>query len=57
MEEQLQMYAACLSRLEHIRDLDQTKVLGLADHLRNQPGQKEVFLFYQREYRDNGHEK
>ncbi|MBP1659471.1 MAG: hypothetical protein H6P95_663, partial [Candidatus Aminicenantes bacterium] len=50
MEEQLQMYAACLSRLEHIRDLDQTKVLGLADHLRNQPGQKEVFLFYQREY-------
>jgi hypothetical protein len=40
MEEQLQMYAACLSRLEHIRDLDQTKVLGLAEHLRNQPGQK-----------------
>jgi hypothetical protein len=50
MEEQLQMYAACLSRLEHIRDLDQAKVLGLADHLRNQTGQKEVFLFYQREY-------
>ncbi len=50
MEEQLQMYAACLSRLENIRDLDQAKVLGLADHLRNQTGQKEVFLFYQREY-------
>jgi len=50
MEEQLQMYAACLSRLENIRDLDQAKVLGLADHLRNQAGQKEVFLFYQREY-------
>jgi hypothetical protein len=50
MEEQLQMYAACLSRLENIRDLDQAKVLGLADHLRNQTGQKEIFMFYQREY-------
>jgi hypothetical protein len=50
MEEQLQMYAHCLSRLEHIRDLDQAKVHGLADHLRGQTGQKEVFLFYQREY-------
>jgi hypothetical protein len=50
MEEQLQMYAHCLSRLEHLRDLDQGKVHGLADHLRGQTGQKEVFLFYQREY-------
>jgi hypothetical protein len=50
MEEQLQMYAACLSRLENIRDLDEAKVLGLADHLRDQTGQKEIFMFYQREY-------
>ena len=44
------MYAACLGRLEHMRDLDQTRVFGLADHLRRQSGQKEVFLFYQREF-------
>jgi hypothetical protein len=50
IEEHLQMYAACLSRLEHMRNLDQTRVFGLADHLRRQTGQKEVFLFYQREF-------
>jgi hypothetical protein len=50
IEEHLQIYAACLSRLEHMRDLDQTRVFGLADHLRRQSGQKEVFIFYQREF-------
>lgn len=49
-EELLQLYSSCLSRLEHVRDLDQAKVYGLADHLRAQTGQKEVFLFYQREF-------
>lgn len=50
VEEQLQMYAACLSRLENIRQVDQIRVAGLADHLKKQSGQKEVFLFYQREF-------
>jgi hypothetical protein len=50
IEELLQLYANCLSRLEHIRDLDESKVRGLADHLRGQTGQKEIFLFYQREF-------
>jgi hypothetical protein len=50
IEELLQLYANCLSRLEHIRDLDEAKVRGLADHLRAQTGQKEIFLFYQREF-------
>jgi hypothetical protein len=50
IEELLQLYANCLSRLEHIRDLDEAKVKGLADHLRGQTGQKEIFLFYQREF-------
>lgn len=50
MEEQLQMYAACLSRLESMRSIDEARVTGLADHLRSQSGQKEVFLFYQREF-------
>lgn len=50
MEEQLQLYAVTLSRLENVRDLDQTRVDRLADYLREQTGQKEVFLFYQREF-------
>ncbi|MCU0244185.1 MAG: hypothetical protein MUE80_05495 [Acidobacteria bacterium] len=50
MEEQLQLYAATLSRLENVRSLDQTRVDRLAEYLREQTGQKEVFLFYQREF-------
>jgi hypothetical protein len=50
MEELLQLYASCLNKLEHIRNLDQVKLTGLADHLRAQTGQKEIFLFYQREF-------
>lgn len=50
VEEQLQLYADCLGRLEHIRKLDTVQVDGLASFVRDQPGQKEIFLFYQREY-------
>jgi hypothetical protein len=50
IEEQLQMYAACLSRLENLRHVDRARIAGLADHLRGQTGQKEIFLFYQREF-------
>jgi len=50
IEEQLQMYAACLSRLENLRHVDRSRIAGLADHLRGQTGQKEIFLFYQREF-------
>ncbi|OGD16029.1 MAG: hypothetical protein A2V76_07815 [Candidatus Aminicenantes bacterium RBG_16_63_14] len=50
VEEQLQMYAACLSRLENLRQVDQAQVAGLADHLRGLAGRKEVFLFTQREF-------
>jgi VWFA-related protein len=50
VEEQLQSYADCLSRLESIRSVDQVRVNALADYLRNQSGQKEMFLFYQREF-------
>jgi len=50
IEEQLQLYTACLNRLENIRHVDQARVAGFADHLRGQSGQKEVFLFYQREF-------
>jgi hypothetical protein len=50
MEEQLQLYAAGLSRLENLRHLDHSRVNLLAEHVRNQTGQKEIFLFYQREF-------
>jgi VWFA-related protein len=50
VEEQLQMYASCLSRLEKMRQVDQAKISALADHLRGQSGRKEIFLFYQREF-------
>jgi hypothetical protein len=50
VEEQLQMYAACLSRLEAMRQVDQAQVFGLAERLRGQAGRKEIFLFYQREF-------
>ncbi|MBE3108932.1 MAG: hypothetical protein IMZ46_00215 [Acidobacteria bacterium] len=50
VEEQLQMYAACLSRLENLRQVDKAQVAAFADHLHGQSGQKEIFLFYQREF-------
>lgn len=50
MEEQLQFYAASLSRLENLRSLDLSRVNLLANHLKDQTGQKEIYLFYQREF-------
>jgi hypothetical protein len=50
VEEQLQSYADGLSRLESIRSVDQVRVNDLAEYLRHQSGQKEMFLFYQREF-------
>jgi len=50
VEEQLQMYAGCLSRLENMRQVDQAQFSAFADRLSAQPGRKEIFLFYQREY-------
>jgi hypothetical protein len=50
VEEQIEMYATCLSRLESMRQVDKAQVAALADHLRGQSGRKEVFLFYQREF-------
>ena len=49
--EQLTMaYAACISRLENLRKVDQLQLLDFAKFLKNLEGQKYVFLFYQREF-------
>jgi len=43
-------YEEILIRLESIRNVDQKRLLDFANYLKDQPGQKYVFLFYQREF-------
>jgi VWFA-related protein len=50
LEELCATYAACLSRLENLRKVDQLQLLDFAKFLKNMEGQKYVFLFYQREF-------
>jgi len=52
-EEQLQNYAASLSRFESLRQVDEKKFLEFARFLNTIEGQKDVFLFYQREFVPN----
>ncbi|HSA97419.1 MAG TPA: hypothetical protein VLJ16_15315 [Acidobacteriota bacterium] len=49
IEVQLANYSTLLDRLTNLRVVDQTKLLGFAEHLKSLPGQKGVFFFYQRE--------
>lgn len=50
LNQKLTRYDEIMSRLEDIRDIDQTRLLNFADYLKDQQGQKYVFLFYQREF-------
>jgi hypothetical protein len=43
-------YSSLLRILSEIRRVDQRKLLEFAQQLRSQPGQKNVFFFYQRDY-------
>ncbi|OGD21381.1 MAG: hypothetical protein A2Y70_04335, partial [Candidatus Aminicenantes bacterium RBG_13_64_14] len=52
-EEQLQNYAANLSRFEALRQVDEKQFLEFARYLNTIEGQKDVFLFYQREFVPN----
>jgi hypothetical protein len=49
IEVQLANYSTLLDRLTNLRVVDQSKLLGFAEHLKNLSGQKGVFFFYQRE--------
>lgn len=49
-EENLEIYATILQRLESLRWVDQKRFLDFADYLKTLDGQKDVFLFYQREF-------
>lgn len=50
IEEAVAMYSSVMSKLENIRDINQQKLLDFAKFLKNKEGQKQIFLFYQREF-------
>ena len=47
----LPRYRDSLSKLDTLRGVDEKRFLGFASQLRNRGGQKNVFFFYQREFR------
>ncbi len=50
IEQQLMMYRTAISDLERLRTIDQQKLFDFAEVLKEKEGQKDVFMFYQREY-------
>jgi hypothetical protein len=50
VEKQLMKYMNTLERIRKLRRVDQKKLLDLAKVLKNEAGQKYVFMIYQREY-------
>lgn len=51
LEYNLTQYRESLSKMEALRYIDENKILGFANVLKSQPGQKFVFYIYQREFR------
>lgn len=49
-ETALANYEAMLEKIENLRSIEQKNLLGLAEHLKKIRGQKNIFLFYQREF-------
>jgi len=49
-DEQLNLYAATLARLDSLRTVDQAQMLRFADILKAEAGQKYVYMFYEREF-------
>ena len=50
LSERLAYYADLISRMEHMRNADQFKLLDFARYLKDKPGRKYVFVFYQQEF-------
>ena len=50
LEYLLDLYRVSLEKLEHLRSIDQQRLLEFAKYLKENEGQKYVFLFYQREF-------
>jgi hypothetical protein len=49
-DEMIINYATLVNKMEILRAVDQIKLMDFARHLKAQDGQKQVFLFYQREF-------
>jgi hypothetical protein len=49
-DEQLNVYAMTLARLDSIRGVDQKRMLEFANFLKTEAGQKYVYMFYEREF-------
>jgi hypothetical protein len=49
LDEKMETYGVYLSRLENLRKVDEAGLIKFADFLKSEPGQKYVYLFYQRE--------
>ena len=50
LEKQMMKYLNVLERIRKLRRVDQRKLLNFAEFLKNEAGQKYVFMIYQREY-------
>lgn len=50
VDEQLNLYANHLYKLENLRKVDEEKLMDFARILKDRQGQKYVFMFYQREF-------
>lgn len=50
LEQQLELYAEYMQKLENLRQIEQKKLMDFAKHLKDEVGQKNVFLFYQKEF-------
>ena len=49
LEEKLDLYSTYLSKLETLRRVDEASLLQFGEFLKSTPGQKYVYLFYQKE--------
>jgi len=49
LDEKLQVYNMYLQKLEHLRKVDEKALIQFAAVLKSLPGQKNVYMFYQRE--------
>jgi len=50
LDDALNQYTARLEKLENLRKVDQDQLLNFSKFLKDQEGQKHVFLFYQKEF-------
>jgi len=49
LEEKIEIYSSYSARLESLRNVDEKSLVQFADFLKRSPGQKYVYLFYQKE--------